>query len=250
MRNLFKTMLVVLAVSPVFMSCENKENEKFEPKYYMSVATVTENEKGDIFLTKDDGGTIFASNINFENYDSVVGKRAWFEHRLYKEAYKKPGFDETSQLFNFYPTVWTDTIYEIKSEAADNELRNDLITIQYGWVSGKYLNIGYEFWGTSVKNHEFKMARKMYGDHTNSDKIKLQFRHTDKEELHTKTFFTVSSFDIEEYLPAAGEETTLEISFRYSSIHPAHTFEIKLKGNEEAGDGSSNVIKLSKRLGK
>lgn len=231
MKSIFKTIALVVVLTPLFMSCEPKEESKYENGYYISVATMAESEDGKIYFQFDDAKTLYP--VNLQNApDSVMGKRSWFQHRVYKEAYSEEGYDLTSDLLNFYPTVKINDYVEVADEDQNNTYGNDPIGVDRIWVSGDYLNVAYNFYAKDTDKHAFTLVRKMYEAKPDDKAIKLEFRHDDQEDALLKGWFTVCSFDISELLPAAGAKQAFEFTYKYSTTEPSRTIKFELEGDK------------------
>ncbi len=236
MKTIFRTLLILVSSMLVFMSCETKNEQELKDGWYISVATINKSADGDFYLTKDDSTTIFPKNLSevYNMNDSLIGKRAWFEYRLYIEAFEEPNYDQTAKMALFRPTVWIKEPAEAENEDEFNEIGDDLVSIQKAWVSGKCLNFDYAFYGQNPDKHDFNLVKKNYAA-TSDGKIKLGFTHKSSETSTNKTR-TISSFDISDFIPAeSGKKQVIQVSFKYSNNSPEATFEIELKkdSNEE-----------------
>ena len=219
MKTIFKSLLLSLVTTTFFTSCTKKvEPSKYEDGYYLAVATIAQSEDGDNYLKEDDGVTSYPTNLQNLNdsvNDSIIGKRSWFEYRTFKKEYAEEGYDKTIELLNFYPTVWTKK-YKVANDSSELiPFGEEIVDIKYAWVSGNYLNLGYQFEASDIEKHDFDLVRTPYND--KDGKISFKFCHIETDNGSDKGYFIISSFDVSDLLPTAtNKKVTFDISYQIS----------------------------------
>lgn len=242
MKTIFKSLLLSLVTTTFFTSCNEKvEPSKYEGGYYLAVATVAESEDGKIYLKEDEGTTLYPTNfqdLTDSVAESIVGKRSWFEYRTFKAEYAEKEYDKTVELQSFHPTVTIKPYVTADSIAELSTFGEELVNIQYAWVTGRYLNLGFEFLGKDIDKHEFELVHKKYDN--KDGKISLQLCHSETDNAETARYFIISSFDVSDFQPTeTGKEATLHISY-CTDGSTEKTIEIKLKKE----NGEAKIMKI------
>ena len=234
-RTIFNTLFSALALTVCLVSCNpsDEEIDKYEGGYYVSIATVAESADGKNYFKEDDGTTIYPTNLQSipdSLVDSIVGKRSWFEHRILKPEFAESGYDKTAELISFYPNVWIKSCKAANSSEELIAFGEELIDVKYAWISGKYLNLGYQFFAADFEKHDFELVHKTYD--TKDGKIHFELCHSESDKDSSSTYFTFSSFDVSDFLPTDSKEVVFSISYQ-NSLNTVKTFDVEINKDND-----------------
>ena len=219
----FVSMLLVVFTSAIFVSCLN-ESEPVEP-YTIAVWTAQRAQDQQLYFMADDDSTTFVPSYTLSYPDSLLGKRCYVEFNL--RTQKKEGYTYVVDV-RYIQSVPPWSLFDIRTANQSDSLGNDPTNIMVAWVSGNYLNMMYQYYGTGTIKHSFTLARNYLSTETVPDSvINLEFRHNRKLDQAGQRYDHVASFDISSL--AVDKTTDFYINIKY--YHPNgyyNSFKIKV----------------------
>lgn len=213
-------LFVVILVG--ITSCLTK-NEPTKP-YTIAVWTAQRATDQQLYFVADDSAT-FVPSQTFAYPDSLLGERCYVEFNL--STQKKEGYNHVVDVL-YIQSVPTWQLFDIHTTNQSDSLGNDPTGIIMAWVSGNYLNMMYQYYGTGTVRHSFTMARNHLNTETVPDSIvNLEFRHNRKFDQPGRLYEHVSSFDISSL--AAGKTSDFYIDVKYYHLSGYYeSFKIKV----------------------
>lgn len=219
----FASILVAAFTLVSVTSCLS-DPEPVEP-YTVAVWTAQRAQDKQLYFIADDDSTTFVPSYTLSYPDSLLGERCYVEFNL--STQKKEGYKYVVDVryIQFVPT-WN--VFDIHTTNQSDSLGNDPTNVMVAWVSGNYLNMMYQYYGTGTIKHTFTLARNYLSTETVPDSVvNLEFRHNRKLDQAGRRYDNVASFNISSL--AVNKTTDFYINIKY--YHPNgyyNSFEIKV----------------------
>lgn len=187
-----KKIFLLLVFLPLLISCDKEENE---PLYlYSAFGTVLNPDSSALFsIVQDDSSVIKIDETNLTDYYPTTGKRILADVELLSEV-DNMDYQYTVKLYNAYD-VLTKGIFQI-SEATEDSIGNDPVTIRSIWVGGGYLNVEFVYPGLNTM-HYINLISDTSNVFTDG-KVHLEFRHNANDDYPEYTKWGLVSFDLSE----------------------------------------------------
>lgn len=187
--------IVILGLAAVFAAvdfgaCTQKTTELEEVA--AMILTVRKNASGTVYFVDDDTATTYIPSPALALHDSLVGRRCYVEY-----AYLAPATDYTYTISLTYAHI----VREEKAVAVDSDeamaaLGDAALNPVWAWISGHYLNVVLDYYGTSLADHRFSLARNV-GVGSSADSVWLvELRHHLNGDEPKALLSEVVSFDL------------------------------------------------------
>ncbi len=155
MIHFSKNILLVAAAALTvlgFGACTDKSIE--EDEFSAMVVTALSNEQGDVYFLDDDSTTTYWPSISVSFPDSLMGHRCYVEY-----SYLTVG---TGYTFNMNLT-YAHFVYEAEAQICNSESEiaafgTENIEPAWSWISGHYLNVLFDYYGSSLRKHSYALA--------------------------------------------------------------------------------------------
>lgn len=209
--KVLKYLTFVLTITLGLASCSDDEGYSLD-KYWVSIATVNDlgGEGNGYYLTLDDGTNLqIAAPLN--PYKPKT-KRVFADYTILGEL--TGDYQYAIRLNKVQSILTKDVIFaDPANEQVQDSIANDPIKVISMKEGGGFLNIKFAYNGGGVYAHMVNLVSEQEDLGVNSDVVKLQFRHNQKNDPERYPIEGWVCFDLAPYKEAAtGNEVTLEIS--------------------------------------
>lgn len=174
MEKIYKNLiLLICSFLFLFSGCSDDDGYSLG-KFVINLATVNPSENGrDYYLTLDNGTTLWPASSNVY-YKPEENQRVWVNYTLLSDSIS--GFDHYVKINNIQ-NILTKNVIDMTS-ANEQEIGNDPIIIESGWIGDNYLNIhfGYNI-GREAKHTVNVIRNASTNISSNNDTIFLELRH-------------------------------------------------------------------------
>lgn len=215
-RNSFLSILLGL-LGMIFFAAYNDNSSKHSiGDQWVSIATV-ENPEGlpKFFFELDNHSKMWTAVSNYSNYRPESGQRIIADYTILPEKPKGDNYDNDVKLNNIYEVLTKDLI---KIDQSNRDyVGNTPIIIENIWISNDFLNVEFTFKGYN-KIHFINMGFNPSQSY-NDDKIHLEFRHNDNDDIATHRSWGMASFNIKSLQIAKRDSVIIVVhSKSYDSI--------------------------------
>lgn len=219
----FVSVLVALLALVMVTSCL-PEADPIEP-YTVAVWTAQRAQDQQLYFVADDDSTTFVPSYTLTYPDSLLGGRCYVEFNL--STQKKEGYTYVVDVL-YIQSVPTWNVFDIHTSTQSDSLGNDPTNVMVAWVSGNYLNMMYQYYGTGTITHNFTLARNYLSTDTAPDSVvNLEFRHNRKLDQAGRRYDNVTSFDISSV--AVGKTSDFYINIKYYHLNGYYnSFKVKV----------------------
>lgn len=198
MKIVWVGLVLTLILGSMMQSCleDNDPYPWFGAKNY-AIATIhsIDEEEKEFYFLLDGDQKLYPSDISkiSSAYKWKNGQRALIYFNLFDE--KVPGYEYNGEVV-YISNVLTKDIIPLTEETADS-IGDDRITITGGWIGSYYLNLYFEFRGTSNPKelHMVNLVRnETDGAVEDNEYLVLEFRHNAHDDYDRETLKGIVSF--------------------------------------------------------
>ena len=190
-----------------FDACTDKSTE--EDEYSAMVVTALSNEQDGIYFLDDDSTTTYWPSISVSFPDSLIGHRCYVEY-----SYLTTG---TGYSFNMNLTyahfVHEDEAQICNSENEISALGTETIEPVWAWISGHYLNVLFDYYGSSLREHRYALACNAAATEVGDSVLAVSLCHHLNGDDAKALLSDVASFDLQTLDLAARNIKQLSVKY-------------------------------------
>lgn len=192
-KTLHFTVIVLLAVSALFISCD--DNAKYSlGDFRIDLATVQPEGNNAYSLLLDNGQRLWPAAADVR-YSPKYNQRVFLNYTVLSDT--KNGYDHYIKVNDIW-NILTKHAIDLTTQNEDS-IGHDPVKINDMWVGGDYLNISFMFNYGGVKPHAINLVTNMLSSYASPDAVDLEFRHNAYESEQTKLFEGFVCFDLKPF---------------------------------------------------
>ncbi len=219
MRRIKILFIWFSAVFAVVGFCACTERSTEDDAVQAMVLTVCKNASGTVYFLDDDTTTTYLPSPALVLHDSLVGRRCYVEY-LYLSA--AAGYTYTMNL-TYAHIVCESKIVLVDSEAAMAALGDASLSPVWMWVSGHYLNVLFDYYGTSLTEHRYSLAHDVRAAAPLDSLLTVELRHNLNGDAPKALLSEVASFDLAPLALDTAGVAYLRVKYRTFDGTEAHT---------------------------
>lgn len=188
-------------------SCDTDEGYSLD-KYWVSLATVKTNDQpaGSYYLILDNRQKLWPAAQKFY-FNAIEGERVLVNYTLLSD--QMGDYDHYIRV-NTISKVLLKTVIELNQQNQDS-IGNNPVTLEDVWLSGKYLNVMFGYWGSGHKTHYINLVNNTTVAHPADNCIYLELRHNANGDSALRHFHGLVSFDLTDQLTGGQTEARFSI---------------------------------------
>lgn len=200
-----------------FCACTEKSTE--EDDVQAMILTVCKNASGTVYFLDDDTTTTYIPSPALVLHDSLVGRRCYVEY-----SYLSPATDYTYTINLTYAHIACESkVVLVDSDAAMAALGDAALSPVWVWVSGRYLNVLFDYYGTSLTEHKFSLAHDVRAVAPLDSMLTVELRHNLNGDAPKALLSEVASFDLAPLALDTAGVAYLRVKYRTFDGSDAHT---------------------------
>lgn len=200
--------LAAFFVVGCFCACTEKNTE--EDDVVAMVLTVCKNASGAVYLLDDDTVTTYQPSPALVLHDSLVGRRCYVEYSCLSSS---ADYTYTINL-TYAHIVCEEAAVAVASDEAMAALGDAALNTVWAWISGHYLNVLFDYYGTSFVEHKFSLAHDVRTATAADSVWTVELRHHLNGDAPNALMSEVVSFDLVPLAMDSAAVSRLRVKYR------------------------------------
>lgn len=182
------------------------------------VLTACRNASGGVYLLGDDTTKTYKPIAPLVLHDSLIGRRCYVEY-----SHLEPATDYTYTIkLTYVHFVGKSSVAIVNSDNEAAAFGNAPLEPVWAWISGHYLNVVFDYYGTSLVEHAFSLVRKANAVDSVGAVRTVELRHDLNGDQPKALLSEVVSFDL---APLGLDTVDMAIlRVKYSSFNGSDTY--------------------------